>query len=218
MKGRIRLAMLAALAMLTSTTGIAGALRSHHGRGARLRAGRSHHRHHGPRRRPRHGAHRRRLHRCRGVHLRPSSSNLATVTKATLCIVNEIRRAHDLKPFRMNAALRSIASGQSNAMLVGGYFGDDGLSGRTPLQRVAASAYGRHSRRLSVSQNIAWGEAGQSTPAAIVHAWMASPPHRQILLAQPYRDVGIGVSLGTPRRSSRQRGATYTLDIATRAG
>jgi uncharacterized protein YkwD len=213
MNGRIRLAMLAALATLASTSGIAGALRSHHSRNARLRPSRPHH-HHGRRMRRHRVRHR---HHCRGTHLRPSRSNLAAVTDATLCVVNGVRRSHHLKPFRMNAALRSIASGQSNAMLIGGYFGDDGLSGRTPLQRVAASSYGRHSRRLSVSQNIAWGQAGQSTPIAIVRAWMASPPHRRILLAPGYRDVGIGVSLGTPRRSSRLRGATYTLDLATRA-
>jgi uncharacterized protein YkwD len=212
MNGRIRLAMLAALATLASTSGIAGALRSHHGRSARLRAGRHHH-HHSRRIRRHRSRHR---HHCRGASVRPSRSNLATVTSATLCLVNEVRHSHHLKPFRMNAALRAIASGQSDSMLIGGYFGDDGLSGRTPLQRVATSSYGRHSRRLSVSQNIAWGQAGQATPVAIVRAWIASPPHRKILLAAPYRDVGIGVSLGTPRRSSHLRGATYTLDLATR--
>ncbi len=210
MNSRIRVAMLAALATLASSSGIAGALRSHHIRNARLRPGRHHHSRRMRRHRVRHRQH------CHGARLRPSRSNLATVTSATLCVVNYIRRSHHLEPFRMNAALRAIASGQSDSMLIGGYFGDDSLSGRTPLQRVAASSYGRHSRRLSVSQNIAWGQAGQSTPAAIVRAWMASPPHRIILLAHGYRDVGIGVSLGTPRRSSRRRGATYTLDLATR--
>lgn len=211
MNGRIRLALLAALATLASSGGIAGALRSHHGRSARLRPGRHHH--HSRRMRRHRGRHRR---HCHGARLRPSRSNLANVTSATLCLVNGVRHFHHLEPLRMNAALRAIASGQSDSMLIGGYFGDDGLSGRTPLQRVAASSYGRHSRRLSVSQNIAWGQAGQSTPVAIVRAWLASPPHRRIMLAAGSRDAGIGVSLGTPRRSSRLRGATYTLDIATR--
>lgn len=183
MKGRIRLAALTALAMLTPITGTAGA-----------RGGQP----------------------CRGARLRPSKVDMATVAGATLCIVNQIRRAHHLRPFRSNSVLGSIASGQSHDMAVGGYFGDYSLAGRSPFQRVAASTYGHGSRRLSVGQNIAWGQAGASTPAAIVRTWMASPPHRKILLAPLYRDVGVGISLGAPRRAAAGFAAIYTLDLAAR--
>lgn len=152
---------------------------------------------------------------CHGARRRPSKSNVGAVAATTLCIVNQVRRAHHLSQLRMNSVLRDIAAGQSHDMRVGGYFGDNSLSGMTPMQRIAASSYAHGSRRLVVSQNIAWGKASESTPAAIVRAWMQSPPHREILLAPEYREVGVGVSLGTPRRAVAP-GAIYTLDLAAR--
>jgi uncharacterized protein YkwD len=153
---------------------------------------------------------------CPGARRRPSRANLTKVTSATLCLVNFVRHAHHLGPYRINRALRSIAHRQSHDMLVGGYFSDNSLTGRTPLQRVAASPFGRGASRLSVSQNIAWGTGGEATPVAIVRSWMTSPPHRAILLARGYSAAGIGVGLGTPQRSRRRHGAVYTLDVAAR--
>ncbi len=155
---------------------------------------------------------------CRGVHLRPNRSTVTKATGATLCLVNQARRAHHLKPFRTSPILRAIASGQSHEMLVGGYFGDDSLSGLTPMQRVEDSAYARGATRISVGQNIAWGDGGESTPAAIVASWLSSGPHREIMLSPTYQDVGLGISLGAPGRSAAGAGAIYTLDLAARAG
>jgi uncharacterized protein YkwD len=183
MNRRIRLAAIAAMAMLTSMICAAGTIAAQ---------------------------------ACRGTRQRPSRPNVATVATATLCIVNQIRHAHHLRPLRMNSVLRSIAAGQSHDMLVGGYFGDDSLSGLTPLQRVATSSYGRGSKRISVSQDIAWGLAVESTPLAIVQAWMQSAPHREILLTPLYREVGVGIGLGVPQQGTRAPGATYTLDLASR--
>ena len=101
-------------------------------------------------------------------------------------------------------------------MLVGGYFGDDSLSGLTPMQRVASSAYARGSTSLSVSQNIAWGDAWESTPAAIVTSWLQSGPHREALLTPGFQEVGVGISLGDPWNPSSKVGAIYTLDLAAR--
>lgn len=153
---------------------------------------------------------------CAGARARPSRTTIGTAVGATLCVVNQVRYAHHLGPFRMNPALRTIAAGQSHDMLTGGYFGDDSLSGLTPLQRVASSPYARGSSRLSVSQNIAWGDAGESTPAAIVATWLRSAPHRAILLAPGFKDVGVGISLGDPWDTDSKAGAIYTLDLAVR--
>lgn len=155
---------------------------------------------------------------CQGAYSRPSKTKMRTAVAATLCVINQTRHAHGLRLFQMNGILRAIAAGQSHDMLVGGYFGDESLSGQTPMQRIEASAFGRGSTRLSVGQNIAWGDGGQSTPAAIVAAWLSSGPHREILLAPSFQDVGVGISLGAPRRTSRKAGAIYTLVLAARRG
>jgi uncharacterized protein YkwD len=154
---------------------------------------------------------------CRGAHLRPHRSNVAKAAGATLCLINQVRRAHHLKPFRTNPILSEIASGQSHDMLVGGYFGDDSLGGLTPMQRVETSAYARGAQRVSVGQNIAWGDGGESTPAAIVASWLSSGPHRETLLSPTYREVGVGIGLGAPGLSVRGASAIYTLDLAARA-
>jgi uncharacterized protein YkwD len=153
---------------------------------------------------------------CRGARARPSRSTIGTAAGATLCVINQARHTYHLRPFRMNPVLRRIAAGQSHDMIMGGYFGDDSLSGLTPMQRVAASPYARSGASLSVSQNIAWGDAWESTPAAIVTAWLQSAPHREALLTPGFQEVGVGIGLGNPWNPSGKVGAIYTLDLAAR--
>lgn len=153
---------------------------------------------------------------CRAAVQPPSRSTLEVATQATLCLVNQVRRAHHLQPLKVNESLDSIAAGQSYDMHLGGYFGDDSLSGLTPMQRVEASAYGRDSSRLAVAQNIAWGEGGEAAPGAIVASWLSSGPHREILLASNYKSVGVGISLGAPSKTEHKAGAIYTIDLAAR--
>lgn len=153
---------------------------------------------------------------CRGALQPPSRANLKVEANATLCLVNQLRHAHHLRQLRINASLNSVASGQSYDMLVGDYFGDDSLSGLTPMQRVESSAYGHGSSRLLVAQNIAWGEGSEATPGAIIASWLDSVPHREILLGSPYQNIGVGISLGVPNDANPGPGATYTLDLAAK--
>lgn len=153
---------------------------------------------------------------CRGALQPPSKSTVNVAVSATFCLVNQVRRAHHLRPLRINGSLTAIAAHQSADMLIGGYFSEDSLSGRTPMQRVEASAYGRGSNRLAVGQNIAWGDGGDASPGAIVASWLGSGPHREILLASTYQVAGVGISLGAPRKTHRKVGAIYTIELAAR--
>lgn len=154
--------------------------------------------------------------RCRGAHLRPNKSNIGLVTRSTICLIDRVRHAHRLRPLRANRALGRVASGQSYDMLVGHYFGDNSLSGLTPMARIVASAYGRHSSSLAIGQNIGWGTGRQATPASMVRAWMRSAPHREILLSGRYRDIGVGVRQGSPRGRRSSRAGIYTVDLGVR--
>lgn len=155
-------------------------------------------------------------HRCRGANLRPTRSNPGLLTRSTLCLIDRVRAAHHLRPLRANRALGRIAAGQSHDMLVGHYFGDNSLSGLTPLARILASTYGRHGSTIAIGQNIGWGTGRQATPASIVHAWMSSAPHREILLNGRYRNIGVGIRQGSPRGQLATLGGTYTVDLAAR--
>lgn len=152
---------------------------------------------------------------CRGARLRPKRSNLATVTNATICLINRARAAHGLKALRPNRALDASARRESHYMRVDHYFGHDTPTGLTPRQQMLATRYGSGVSDVAVAQGIAWGDGSESTPRRIVISWMASPPHRMLLLSRSYRDFGVGLSLGNPHGA---RGAIYTVDLASRRG
>jgi uncharacterized protein YkwD len=154
---------------------------------------------------------------CSGADLQPGSSNLSRVTAATRCLIERERRAHRLGPLRSNGSLRRIATSQAREMVVGDYFGDNSLSGSTPIQRIEVSAYASRTKSLQAAQNIGWGTGGLATPAAMVRGWMLSPPHRRIMLTGGYRDIGVGVApAAPPRLTNGLPGATYTVVFAVR--
>jgi uncharacterized protein YkwD len=154
---------------------------------------------------------------CKGANLQPAHANLTRVSAATLCLIEHERLTYRLGPLRSNSSLRRIGSKQADEMVIGEYFGDDSLSGWTPMQRIEASAYATRARSLSAAQNIGWGSGALATPAAMVRAWMLSPPHREIMLSDDYRNIGIGIAPAAPQRStSGLPGATYAVEFASR--
>lgn len=154
---------------------------------------------------------------CKGTSLQPTGANLTRVTTATLCLIEHERLAHRLAPLHSNGSLRRIGTKQAGEMVIGEYFGDDSLSGWTPMQRIEASAYAARARSLSAGQNIGWGSGALATPAAMVRAWMLSPPHREIMLSGGYRNIGIGIVPAAPQRSTEGLpGATYAVEFASR--
>jgi uncharacterized protein YkwD len=157
---------------------------------------------------------------CTGEGSSPNGHNGALIDSAVLCLMNQIRSAHHLATLRFNPSLGRIASGQASDMVRGHYFGDQSLSGQSPLARIMHSGYVLHpaSIRLHAAQNIGWGTGHSATPAGIVRAWMESPPHRAIILTAGYRDAGVGVSPSVPSGfSGRWHGGTYAAEFGTRS-
>jgi uncharacterized protein YkwD len=154
---------------------------------------------------------------CRDVALQPTATNLVRINAATLCLLNRIRGSSHLRPLRLNRELQGVASGQTRDMVLGDYFGDDSVSGLTPMQRILATRYPGRAARVASAQNIGWAVGPHATPSAMVQAWMQSPPHRAIILTPSYRDVGVGVSAAAPDSLAEGRsGATYTLELGLR--
>jgi uncharacterized protein YkwD len=128
-----------------------------------------------------------------------------------------VRAAHHLHTLRFNHPLQSVAAGQARDMVAGDYFGDDSISGLTPMQRILATPYPSHAKRVNSAQNIGWATGPLATPAAMVQAWMESPPHREIILTPRFRDVGVGVTPAAPSSLAEGlAGATYTLEFGER--
>jgi uncharacterized protein YkwD len=154
---------------------------------------------------------------CLGANLIPSASNTTAVDAATLCLINQVRAANHLPPLRVNRDLQAVATGQAEDMVRDNYFGDDSPSGQTPAARIATTRYPAHAARLSTAQNIGWGTESSATPAGMVAAWLASPPHREVILTSEYRDAGVGVAPAVPAVLGRgTAGGTYAVEFGAR--
>jgi uncharacterized protein YkwD len=154
---------------------------------------------------------------CRGANLHPTAKNWRAVDAATLCLVNEVRVAHGVRPLRANRELRRVAASQVTTMVARDYFSDDRPTGQTPLSLVAITRYPAHASEFSVGENIAWGTGSFTTPAHIVAELMASPPHREVMLSPEYRDAGVAVTAAIPAvLDAGRRGATYAIEFGMR--
>jgi uncharacterized protein YkwD len=154
---------------------------------------------------------------CPGENLLPTVANVRTVDAATLCLVNRLRKGHGLRSLRANRELRRVAASQVVAMVRRDYFSDVRPTGQTPLSLVAITRYPAHAAEFAVGQNIAWGTGSDTTPAHIVQEWLASPPHREIMLSGEYRDAGVAVTPAVPTiLGAGGRGATYAIEFGVR--
>jgi uncharacterized protein YkwD len=155
---------------------------------------------------------------CPGADLRPVPGNAAAVGVATLCLINQLRNSHHLRALRSNRSLQRIAAKQVRQMVLWDYFADLPPVGRAPGALIASSRYAAHAARLSTGQNIGWGTGVEATPASMVAAWMASPPHRALILAGYFRDGGVGISTSLPAVLDQgRRGGLYAVEFAARA-
>jgi uncharacterized protein YkwD len=134
----------------------------------------------------------------------------ATSEASVRCEINAIRTANGLPPMGTTHALRIAAMRHSRDMVRRHYFAHVSPSGLTVTDRVKRAGYLAGAHRPQVGENIGWGSGDLATPAAIVQAWMNSPPHRAIILTATFRDVGVGIAKGAPAGGD---GATYTLDV-----
>jgi len=154
---------------------------------------------------------------CAYANLRPTAADTALVDRAMLCLIEQLRAAYRLRPLRSNRELQAVAGKQATGMVRDDYFGDDSPSGQTPARLIAALPYGVHASSLATAQNLGWGTHSAATPAGIVTAWMHSSPHREVILTDAFRDVGVGVSPAVPSILGHgARGATYAVEFAAR--
>ena len=90
------------------------------------------------------------------------------------------------------------------------YFEHDSRNGDSFADRIRDTGYLSRASRWVVGENLAWGSGRLATPEAIVKAWMDSPGHRANILSGRYREIGIGLTLGSPRGGD---GATYATEF-----
>jgi len=147
---------------------------------------------------------------CSGADRSPSSLGSAKATHTTLCLLNQQRKAHGVKPLRLDGKLNRAARGHARDMVAKRYFAHESRSGATFSTRIKRTGWTRARRSYTVGENIGWGEGSLATPRAMVDSWMQSAGHKANILARSFRMIGIGIANGSPNGGS---GATYATDF-----
>src|SRR3712207_9477847 len=140
---------------------------------------------------------------CANAHDNPNDVSLADSKRATICLLNDIRREKGLRPFHVNDRLSLASQRHTNAMTNRNFFAHGDFVGR-----IRSARYLRGARGWTVGENIAWGSWDYATPRSIVRGWMNSPPHRRNILNRRFREIGVGVARGAPVRG-HDNAATY---------
>ena len=150
---------------------------------------------------------------CAGASAVPDHAALAKARAATVCLLNEQRRAHGLAPLKVHRRLTRAATRYSRLMVRRGFFDHVGPGGSTMYERVEAAGYRRW---RTLGENLAWGAGPLASPARIVADWMRSPGHRRTILDRRLREVGVGIATGAPEPVGRTPAATYTTNFGAR--
>jgi uncharacterized protein YkwD len=152
---------------------------------------------------------------CTGADIVPGSSDVKAARSATLCLLNVQRRLHGLPSLHAQFSLRHAAQSYSASMVEMDFFNHVSPSGSTLTARVKSTAYLKGTfRTYRLGENIGYGAGTLSSPRRMVDAWMHSSGHRANILNRRFRDIGIGIAMGTPVGANG--GATYTTDFGTR--
>lgn len=113
------------------------------------------------------------------------NSSVIAFENEVIRLVNEIRMEHGLQALTANWELSRVARYKSQDMVDHRYFSHTSPTYGTPFQMI--KAFGLSYR--TAGENIAYG---QSTPQAVVNAWMNSSGHRANILNSSYTQIGVG--------------------------
>jgi uncharacterized protein YkwD len=148
---------------------------------------------------------------CPGADVVPSAGNLADVSQATLCLLNDERATAGLGQLTIAPALTQPSAAYSARMVAENFFAHEAPDGSTLVDRLTTARYIDPNGDWTVGENLAWGQGDLATARNIMVAWMNSPGHRHNILTGEFTQVGIGIVPGTPGDTSW--GATYTTDF-----
>lgn len=121
----------------------------------------------------------------------PSVSDLDELEVAILKKVNEVRRDEGLVALRSADALDRAAGTYARAMGQQGFFSHVPPSGVSLKTRLSAFYPPQDPRRWRIGEVMLW-RSTETAAADVVRTWLASGPHRAVLLEPAFREIGIG--------------------------
>jgi uncharacterized protein YkwD len=117
-------------------------------------------------------------------------TELRSLDTGVLAQLNAIRLAHGLRLLKLNPQLSAAAQGHSIEMLDDGYFAHESFDGDPFWKRFSAYYSSSPHGTWSVGENLLWSSPDVDAAKAL-QLWMASPEHRQNILAPRWREIGI---------------------------
>ena len=118
------------------------------------------------------------------------------IERPLLAAINAERQRRGLKPLRPSRALAQAADGHARAMGTDGFFAHESRDGTSASARIR-----RHYRvegygRWLTGETLLWRSPGVGPQEALA-LWLASAPHRRVLLSPAFREVGIAAVRAT---------------------
>jgi uncharacterized protein YkwD len=144
----------------------------------------------------------------------------AALEAAVVREMNQVRVARGLRPLRAVPSLRSAARSHSQAMLSQGFFSHESADGTAFSERIRRYYSNAGYARWSVGEALMASHSRATEAEAVVTAWLASPPHRAIILSPTWRDAGIGVMYAesAPATFGGAEAIVVTADFGLREG
>jgi len=113
------------------------------------------------------------------------TSSVSAYEKEVVRLVNEERARNGMKALTIDSDLCRVARVKSQDMKNNNYFAHQSPTYGSPFDMM--ERFGISYR--SAAENIA---KGQTTPKAVVNAWMNSQGHRKNILSSSYTHIGVG--------------------------
>ena len=156
-------------------------------------------------------------HACRKAGRTPTAQTVEAARTAVACLIDQRRRHHHLRHLAGDASLGKAAQEHSDAMTADDFFAHNGSDG-TPKSRASWAGYSKGASSWGIGENLGFGTGRLGSPKSIVTAWMQSGAHRDVILSKRWRQIGVGVTLGSPLGADGSGMATYTVDFGYRRG
>ncbi|WLD95376.1 SafA/ExsA family spore coat assembly protein [Alkalihalobacillus sp. AL-G] len=115
----------------------------------------------------------------------PRKQQIKQIEHQAIQLTNEYRAKNGLKPLTPDWQLSRVARYKSMDMKNKGYFSHRSPTYGSPFDMMRDF----NIQYTAAGENIAMG---QSTPQAVVRAWMNSAGHRRNILNQRYTHIGVG--------------------------
>jgi uncharacterized protein YkwD len=150
---------------------------------------------------------------CRHAGAKAHEVPLPKLRKAVVCLVNRERSKRDRSPLDRNGNLEDAAQDHTDVMLAKDCFrhkcpGEPGLG-----RRIKRSGYTKGQRSWRFAEDLGFDK----TPRQMVNRWLDSSFNRRNMLDRGFRDLGVGVGWGAPKRGIDDgEFATYTVVFALR--